>query len=195
MTFVPCFLFIFLGAPYVERLRHNHGLSHALTAVGAAVAGVVLNLAALVRPAHRVRHRHRHRRRTPHPAPPRAGHHQPGIRRDLLGGGRPGVPVQDRHPQSPRHLRRHRRPGRSRQLDLRFHPPSFRPLSFIAVQLPNAYTRAPLRVDQVDGHVEPHAVHHARTRRPRTAKEGPDRSQNDEQTRHSRAIERPFASS
>lgn len=45
VTFVPCFLFIFLGAPYVERLRHNSSISHALTAVGAAVAGVVLNLA------------------------------------------------------------------------------------------------------------------------------------------------------
>ncbi len=45
VTFVPCFLFIFLGAPYVERLRHNQAISHALTAVGAAVAGVVLNLA------------------------------------------------------------------------------------------------------------------------------------------------------
>jgi len=45
VTFVPCFLFIFLGAPYVERLRHNQAISHALTAVGASVAGVVLNLA------------------------------------------------------------------------------------------------------------------------------------------------------
>lgn len=45
VTFVPCFLFIFLGAPYVERLRHNQSITHALTAVGAAVAGVVLNLA------------------------------------------------------------------------------------------------------------------------------------------------------
>jgi chromate transporter len=45
VTFVPCFLFIFAGAPYVERLRGNASLSHALTAVGAAVAGVVLNLA------------------------------------------------------------------------------------------------------------------------------------------------------
>ncbi len=45
VTFVPCFLFIFLGAPYVERLRGNVALSHALTAVSAAVAGVVLNLA------------------------------------------------------------------------------------------------------------------------------------------------------
>ena len=45
VTFVPCFLFIFVGAPYVERLRGNAALSHALTAVSAAVAGVVLNLA------------------------------------------------------------------------------------------------------------------------------------------------------
>lgn len=45
VTFVPCFLFIFVGAPYVERLRGNAALSHALTAISAAVAGVVLNLA------------------------------------------------------------------------------------------------------------------------------------------------------
>lgn len=45
VTFVPCFMFIFLGAPYMERLRHNTSLAHALTAVGASVAGVVLNLA------------------------------------------------------------------------------------------------------------------------------------------------------
>jgi chromate transporter len=45
VTFLPCFLFIFAGAPYVERLRGNVSLAHALTAVGAAVAGVVLNLA------------------------------------------------------------------------------------------------------------------------------------------------------
>ncbi|MDP1877248.1 MAG: chromate efflux transporter [Actinomycetota bacterium] len=45
VTFVPCFLFIFLGAPFVERLRDNDALRHALTAVGAAVTGVVLDLA------------------------------------------------------------------------------------------------------------------------------------------------------
>lgn len=45
VTFVPCFMFIFFGAPYVERLRHNMSISNALTSVGAAVAGVVLNLA------------------------------------------------------------------------------------------------------------------------------------------------------
>ncbi|MBA2777938.1 chromate efflux transporter [Billgrantia kenyensis] len=45
VTFVPCFLWIFLGAPYVERLRDNAALSGAMTAITAAVVGVVLNLA------------------------------------------------------------------------------------------------------------------------------------------------------
>jgi chromate transporter len=44
-TFVPCFLWIFLGAPYIERLRANERLSCALSAITAAVVGVVLNLA------------------------------------------------------------------------------------------------------------------------------------------------------
>ena len=46
VTFVPCFLWIFLGAPYIERLRRNAALSAALSAVTAAVVGVILNLAA-----------------------------------------------------------------------------------------------------------------------------------------------------
>jgi chromate transporter len=45
VTFVPCFLWIFLGAPYVERLRGNVRLSGALSAITAAVVGVILNLA------------------------------------------------------------------------------------------------------------------------------------------------------
>ncbi|HMO09415.1 MAG TPA: chromate efflux transporter [Paracoccaceae bacterium] len=45
VTFTPCFLWIFLGAPYIERLRGNLGLSAALTAITAAVVGVILNLA------------------------------------------------------------------------------------------------------------------------------------------------------
>ena len=45
VTFIPCFFFIFLGAPFAERLRENQRLSDALTAIGAAVAGVILNLA------------------------------------------------------------------------------------------------------------------------------------------------------
>ena len=44
VTFVPCFLWIFLGAPYIERLRGNPWLGAALTAITAAVAGVILNL-------------------------------------------------------------------------------------------------------------------------------------------------------
>jgi chromate transporter len=45
VTFVPCFLWIFLGAPYIERLRGNRMLSSALSAITATVVGVILNLA------------------------------------------------------------------------------------------------------------------------------------------------------
>src|SRR3954466_5424837 len=45
VTFPPCFLWIFLGAPYIEALRGNKGLSGALSAITAAVVGVILNLA------------------------------------------------------------------------------------------------------------------------------------------------------
>ncbi len=45
VTFVPCFLFVFLGAPHIERLRGNHTLSAALTGITAAVVGVIANLA------------------------------------------------------------------------------------------------------------------------------------------------------
>lgn len=45
VTFVPCFVFIFLGAPYVERLRNNRSLSAALSGITAAVVGVIANLA------------------------------------------------------------------------------------------------------------------------------------------------------
>ena len=44
-TFVPCFIFIFLGAPYVERLRDNKALGSALAGITAAVVGVIANLA------------------------------------------------------------------------------------------------------------------------------------------------------
>ncbi len=44
-TFVPCFLWIFLGAPHIERLRGNKPLGAALSAITAAVVGVILNLA------------------------------------------------------------------------------------------------------------------------------------------------------
>lgn len=45
VTFVPCFLWIFAGAPYVEALRRNEKLSAALSAITAAVVGVIANLA------------------------------------------------------------------------------------------------------------------------------------------------------
>jgi chromate transporter len=45
VTFLPCFLWIFAGAPFIERLRGNPALSAALTAITAAVVGVILNLA------------------------------------------------------------------------------------------------------------------------------------------------------
>ena len=45
VTFIPCFLWIFLGAPFVETLRGNKALNAALSAITAAVVGVVLNLA------------------------------------------------------------------------------------------------------------------------------------------------------
>jgi chromate transporter len=45
VTFVPCFIWIFLGAPHIERMRRHPRLNTALTAVTAAVVGVILNLA------------------------------------------------------------------------------------------------------------------------------------------------------
>ena len=46
VTFAPCFLFIFAGAPHVERLRGRPGLQAALAGVTAAVVGVIANLSA-----------------------------------------------------------------------------------------------------------------------------------------------------
>jgi chromate transporter len=45
VTFTPCFLWIFLGAPFSERLRGNKALAGAMAAITAAVVGVILNLA------------------------------------------------------------------------------------------------------------------------------------------------------
>ena len=44
VTFTPCFLWIFLGAPFIETLRGNKALAGALGAITAAVVGVILNL-------------------------------------------------------------------------------------------------------------------------------------------------------
>jgi chromate transporter len=45
VTFAPCFLWIFVGAPYIEALRGNASVSAALSAITAAVVGVIMNLA------------------------------------------------------------------------------------------------------------------------------------------------------
>ncbi|NNC01060.1 chromate transporter, partial [Corallococcus exiguus] len=45
VTFTPCFLWIFVGAPFIEIMRDNRALSGALSAITAAVVGVILNLA------------------------------------------------------------------------------------------------------------------------------------------------------
>ena len=45
VTFTPCFLWIFLGAPFIEIMRGNKALAGALSAITAAVVGVILNLA------------------------------------------------------------------------------------------------------------------------------------------------------
>jgi chromate transporter len=45
VTFTPCFLWVFLGGPHIEQLRGNKTISTALSAITAAVVGVILNLA------------------------------------------------------------------------------------------------------------------------------------------------------
>ena len=44
MTYAPCFLWIFLGAPYIEKLRGKKSLNCILSAITAAVVGVIANL-------------------------------------------------------------------------------------------------------------------------------------------------------
>jgi chromate transporter len=45
VTYLPCFLFVFVGAPWIEAVRENARLASALSAITAAVVGVILNLA------------------------------------------------------------------------------------------------------------------------------------------------------
>jgi chromate transporter len=45
VTFTPCFIWIFVGGPYIEALRGNKALGAALSGITAAVVGVILNLA------------------------------------------------------------------------------------------------------------------------------------------------------
>ena len=101
VTFVPSFLFIFLGAPYIERLRHNRALAGALTGITAAVVGVIANLAVyfaintLFAATHTVDSRAARpaTARPGHPAPGTPGHRRPrgraAVRRPLAGAPRP----------------------------------------------------------------------------------------------------------
>ena len=87
-TFAPCFLWVFLGGPYVERLRGNARLASALQTVTAAVVGVIANLAvsfAIVTLFREVRT----------VSDPRRGDPRPGVvgDRSVRGGGR-GVRVR-----------------------------------------------------------------------------------------------------
>jgi chromate transporter len=45
VTFAPCFLWIFIGAPYIEYVRGRKSLTASLSAITAAIVGVILNLA------------------------------------------------------------------------------------------------------------------------------------------------------
>jgi chromate transporter len=73
VTFVPCFLWIFLGAPYIEALRGNVALASALAAITAAVVGVIANLALWFRLARAVREPRVVRRRAMVDAAPDTG--------------------------------------------------------------------------------------------------------------------------
>ena len=109
VTFTPCFLWVFLGAPYIEALRGARGLNAALSAVTAAVVGVMLNLAVWFGihvvfhdtvPWHGYGLRDRPSRRHQH----QSLRHHPGNRRRARA-----VPLQDRrHPDPARMLHRGR---------------------------------------------------------------------------------------
>ena len=114
MTFVPCFVFVFVGAPYVERLRGNHALSAALTGIMAAVVGVIANLAiyfaihTLFRDVSTV---------TWGPVDlqvPAPGQPQATLARGRCLRGAPALPRQVVRPAHPRRLR----PGRARRPDI-----------------------------------------------------------------------------
>ena len=116
MTFVPSFLFVFLGAPYMERLRGNRSLSAALTGITAAVVGVIANLGVYFA-MHTLFAETRtvDRRALPlelpdlaHAATGRAGHRRRRRRADL-----PAALVGAAHPRRVRRARARRRAGRA----------------------------------------------------------------------------------
>ena len=106
VTFVPCFLWIFLGAPYIETLRGNRALGGALSAITAAVVGVILNLAvwfALHAPVRRGA-RGGCSGRCARPAGPDQPRPLGGAARRRRHGG--DVPLPGRHAADARRLRR-----------------------------------------------------------------------------------------
>ena len=119
VTFTPCFLWIFLGAPYIEKLRGNKSLAGALTAITAAVVGVILNLSiwfalhTLFRQTFPVQgFRLRFRRA--------------GILQRRCSGARPfdrrrhrDLPLQCGDARRPRRFLRHRRPASRRRYHLK----------------------------------------------------------------------------
>ena len=119
VTFVPCFLWIFLGAPFVEGLRGNRALGGALAAITAAVVGVILNLAIWF--ALHVLFAQVNEIRLPGHDAGRAGAGQPARRIAPPDAGRParGVPLQGRHdPDAGRLCSARRRLPSARRLDL-----------------------------------------------------------------------------
>jgi chromate transporter len=109
VTYVPCFLWIFLGAPYIEGLRHNRRLTHALTGVTASVVGhrQPRRLLRAPHPPHRGPRRPRSRT----PQDDRAGvvHARVASRHHRRRRHRPAVPVQGQRRPHGAHRRRRRR--------------------------------------------------------------------------------------
>ena len=83
MTFVPSFLWVFLGAPYFEALSANKSLNAALSAITAAVVGSYRQSSAVAGAAHDIRERHQ----APHHG---ADRQRPGAGIDKLAGADPG---------------------------------------------------------------------------------------------------------
>jgi chromate transporter len=105
VTFVPCFLFILLGAPYVERLRHNRGLGRRHR-----------QPRPLLRPAHPVQGHHDAPRGPAAPQPAGVGELPPRGRRDHRHRAGPGLRPALADAAGPRRLRRagsRRRAGRA----------------------------------------------------------------------------------
>ena len=111
VTFAPCFLWIFLGAPYIEPLRGNRALSGALAAITAAVVGVDPEPRGLVRPA-RALPRGARAALCGRAHPRRAGpeHGQRRLARPHRRRDRRHVPLQGRHDPGARRLLRRRAP-------------------------------------------------------------------------------------